>query len=456
MKVLCYVRPWSETYHKDLCAFAFPGAQIEYISDFLGHGTVKLAERFYAHYNNQDKVLFYTTGLEPITFEDVYLRCRLLRSLPKQEATKLCHAMWLAIGDIFDDVRPDFVLSITVDSYVIDLIRIQCTKKSIPFIGLVKCFINNYFRVSSRGEFTRLRKPTRQEVASVTTKLLEERYLPAFVNDQGTKERYMIRAWINQAKTLLRFIYFSSKRKIVRDRLCYHYWANQVIAKQWLSGGFHSYTGDRLWREKLKANESKPKVFVPLQFIPEATVDYWCPNVEMIDYAKILMEAVNTFADKGFLILVKEHPGIVGMRDYRLYKAISQHHNVIIIPPQLRANAIIPMCNCIFVWTGTVGFEAALRGIPVIHTGYPYYVSGDHFYGVKKIPDLPEVIDHVMNAHRFHVSNDEQLAMVEFVLSGCLPGNLLYKDWKGKDSEKERYLAKVKQVGESIQLQFLT
>ncbi|GAJ18461.1 unnamed protein product, partial [marine sediment metagenome] len=211
----------------------------------------------------------------------------------------------------------------------------------------------------------------------------DEKYLPGFVNGQKSNGRYIVRAWINQAKTLLRFIYFSSKRKIGKDRLCYHYWANQVIATQWLSGGFHSYTGDSLWAEKLKDNESMPKVFIPLQFVPEATVDYWCPNVKMIDYAGILMKAVNAFADKGFLILIKEHPGIVGMRDYRLYRAVSQHDNVIMIPPQIRANSIIPMCKCVFVWTGTVGFEAALRGIPVIHLGFPYYISGDRFYGVN-------------------------------------------------------------------------
>ncbi|GAI89937.1 unnamed protein product, partial [marine sediment metagenome] len=66
------------------------------------------------------------------------------------------------------------------------------------------------------------------------------------------------------------------------------------------------------------------------------------------------------------------------------------------------------------------------------------------------ISDLPGVIDQVMDANKLSVSHDEQIAMVKHVLSGCLPGKLSYKDWKGKDSEKDKYLAEVKQVAESI------
>ncbi|MCK4499886.1 hypothetical protein KAU11_05270, partial [Candidatus Babeliales bacterium] len=88
--------------------------------------------------------------------------------------------------------------------------------------------------------------------------------------------------------------------------------------------------------------------------------------------------------------------------------------------------------------------------------GCPYYVSGDQFYGVHNISDLSGVIDQVMDVCKMAMSHDEQLVMVKLVLSSCLPGKLSYKDWKGKDSEKDRYLAEVKQVAESIQLQFLT
>lgn len=449
MTIICYVRPWFKRYFKDVCNLAFPEERVEYASDFLGQGTVGLAEKFYEHYNNQNLHSSDIDFLDPDVFQDVYLRCRLLRNLTKLQANKLCRAMWSAINDIFDDVKPDIVISITVDSYVTDLMRIQCIKKNIPFIGLVKSFLNGYFRVTSRGEMIKLREPSNQEVSTVMRSLLDNNYRPDFIGVKKNGFRYRMKAWENQLKSILRSIYFSCKRKIGKDKLCYHYWTSQMI-KYKSFGFFHSYSGDNFWEEKIKSKRFMPKVFIPLQFVPEATVDYWCPNKEMIDYSENLIKAVRVFCDKGFLILIKEHPGVIGLRDYSLYKALSHHENVIVIPPQISANGIVKICDCVLVWTGTVGFEAALRGVPVIHLGFPYYIHKTNFFGVESMSKLPEVIDQVMASNITPISEDEQFDMVRHVLSGCLPGSFYYKEREMKKISEKLYIQNVMQVASGI------
>jgi capsule polysaccharide export protein KpsC/LpsZ len=223
-----------------------------------------------------------------------------------------------------------------------------------------------------------------------------------------------------------------------------------VIATQWLSGGSFCCAGESRWKQRLRTNEARPRVFIPLQFVPEATVDYWCRNVEVINYSRILMKAVRVFADKGYVTLVKEHPGIVGMRDNRLCKALLGEDNVIMVPPQIRATYLSTICDCVLVWTGTVGFEAALRGRQVLHFGSPYYVSGNWFWSVDSIRDLPRVLDELTCSRNLAISRDEQLDMVAHVLAGCIPGNLLYRDCKWKKSEKYGYLAEVKEAAQSI------
>lgn len=449
MKVLCYMRPWATQYFFDLCVTAFPDAEISYISDFIGVGTEHLEERFYRHYKKLDRNTFSQGELDQDLFNDVRIRCRLLRSIEPLKARRLYRAMWSALDEIIDNVKPDIVFSKTVDSYVIDLLQIICTRKDIPFIGVVATFVNGYFRQTVRGEFNRVREPSSEEVSNVTSKLVNDKYKPIWLHRPASGFQMTMKSWNNQAKNLSRVPYFAAKRILSRDPLNYHYWSSQIVSAERAYVVPRLYVGDRKWKEKLKDRGKRSKVLIPLQLVPEATIDYWCPE-DMIDYYRLLLEAVRIFSEKDFTVLVKEHPGVVGLRDVRLYKALKNHANVIVLPPQTYANLVIPDCDLVFVFTGSIGFEAAFRGCQVLHVGCPYYVSGKRFWEVEEISKLSETVDQAMTVAGDPITLSEQESMVRHLLSGLMPGNLRRSDLGENDKAKSDYHTDIKNVAESI------
>ena len=442
MRILCYYRPWGKRYYTDLCEYAFPSAEKYYISDFLGEGTEGLQEKFYFYYKKLGSVSL-PIAVPPDALEDIRLRCRLLRNINQKHASQMCQAMWLAIDDILGKIKPDLLFTKSIDSYVLDLLRVYCMQSKIPIISAIGVFINGYFRPTLRGEHIKVREPVFSEVEKVLRFLMEEFYIPAYMNRPGSTIGIVKKSWANQIKDMLRFVHFGGKRWLTADHLNYHYWSSQILAAEHFSGFLRAYIGDRNWQKKLHTNKTRPKVFIPLQFAPELTIDYWCPNVEMINYKEILLKAVEEFSDKGFLVLIKEHPGIVGLRDYGIYRALSRFENAVLIPPQIPGSSVIKHSTCVFVWTGTIGFEAALRGIPVVHVGSPFYVFGERFFEVNHISELPHIIDKVVSMNHSKISYKEQLSLVHHVLSGCFAGNIREKDWKGPESERNAYLREI-------------
>lgn len=448
MNILCYKRPWADRYYTDLAQAAFPDAdRITYIGDFLGLGDGRLQERFYDHYRRQAGRPNW--DMDGVTFEDVRIRCRLLRNIPASRAEALCSAMWAALTDIVDEVRPDVVVSKTVDSYVIDLLSILCRRKGVDFVGLVAPFINNAFRITTRGEHRICRRPDEEEVRACLDNMLRKDYQPDWLDRPDGPSTVARKALVNQLKDRARTPYFYLKRKTSGDPLNYHYWSSQIVPT--LRGAVipRLYMGDSNWRAAVQASGSRPAVFIPLQCVPEGTIDYWCPNVDYIDYKRTLLRIVDTATEQGFRVLIKEHPGVVGLREYSLYRALARHADVIMVPPQVRASELLAYCTTVLVWTGTVGFEAALRGVPVIHLGYPFYVSGRLFYGVESMDRLSDVMEDVRAAMP-GISGEEQADMIRHVLSGVLPGELRETDWNGLPGDRDGYDEQVRRVAAGI------
>src|SRR5690606_8161969 len=98
-----------------------------------------------------------------------------------------------------------------------------------------------------------------------------------------------------------------------------------------------------------------------LQHVPEATVDYWCNDLSVIEYERTLLEVV-THRSSDFHFVIKEHPNVLGMRHPALYDKLNTIEGVTICPTNVNSNTLVAASDAVLVWTGSVGFEAALRG----------------------------------------------------------------------------------------------
>ncbi len=424
MKILCHVGPWSKGFFESVCE------GIESDSDVLissAHKSVDdsgISHRYY-DFLTKNRHNLYTANEKD---EDIIARCRLLRDIPKNQAMLHLNSMREAIAEMFEFYKPDLVLSETIDAYIMDLFYEECKQRNIKFIGLVTCFVNGYFRVSARGEYHNLREPDDSEVERVLNMIEEKSYAPSFVASSKNKPyKSVLKRWV---RNLIKPPYFFIKRFLSGEKYNYHYWATQIISSQWFHILPRLNLGQADWENQLEVTD-KPIIYVPLQMVPEATVDYWCESLDYIDYDTTLLKFIDNFSTD-FHFLIKEHPNVLGFRHPGLYKKLQARNNVTICPTNTRSNEIIDKFDSTLVWTGTVGFESALRGKPVITFCRPFYASGSMFFEIGLNTKAEDIIDFI-DKQSSQLADIEKSNMIKYLLSGLLPGAVKFDGtWSAK------------------------
>lgn len=441
MKILCHVGPWSASFFEAVCFGIDTDSEVILSSAHKSVDSSGVASRYYDFLKKNNNTQYKLSKLD----REMIARCRLLRVLGIEEAALHLNSMRDAIVEMFDKFQPELVLSETIDAYVMDLFYEECKQRNIKFIGLVTCFVNGYFRVSARGEYNNLREPSQDEVELVLNMIEEKSYAPSFI--AGSKKnpyRSVVTRW---ARNCIKPPYFLVKRFLSGEKYNYHYWATQIVSTQWLHVFPRLTLGQTDWVKALKLN-NKPVIYVPLQMVPEATVDYWCESLDYIDYDTTLINFIDKFSND-FHFLVKEHPNVLGFRHPKLYEALSSRVNVTICPTYTASNEIIDKFDSTLVWTGTVGFETAIRGKPVIAFCKPYYASGKMFLEIGMDSSADEIISFI-KITKGELNEQEKMSMVRYLLSGILPGEVRFDGtWLG--TNKKEFEAAIN-LGRQLQL----
>lgn len=430
--VLCYVRPWN------VSQFKFIAQQIASESVVVGcseHPQVDesgIARDYKCNIKESVKKKdLNVKGLDEKKLNDVILRCRLLRKLSDHEARRHIWSMGSAIEKSLDRYSPSFVLSLTIDSYVMDLLRLLSEARNIRFIGFIGTFVNGYYRISARGE-SNLNSAADLSLVPVLRKaLLKEDYTPVFnAKSISNPRRSVYRRW---AANIARVPYFWCKRIISGDYYNCHYWTSQLIAAEQLHFLPPGDPGDDSWLKRVRGTQL-PTLYIPLQMFPECTVDYWCQDIEVIDYYKILDALIERLSDS-FSIVVKEHPSVMGSRPSGFYSALSKDSRVIVVPTYVPSNEVLKAIDGVIVWTGSVGFESMLRGKPVFGLARPFYVSGARFLQINGIPDVEAMSAHIKYCKENPVTLAEQDAMLEFLAKQIFVGDFINDGTWSKDND---------------------
>ena len=441
MKILCHAGPWCVKQYQTIAKGVDAEAEVTITSGFKSVDESSLSADYYE--NLRTKASGTISSEEEIEFEDIIKRCRLLRSLPRSVAILHVSSMKKAVSDLFDAVKPDLVISETIDQFLMDVIYFESLKRGVPFVGLVISFVNGYYRISARGEYNHLRNVSDNEVQSVIQKLEKSSYKPKFVTQSGSNFKVtVIGRWL---KNTLRVPYFFMKRILTGEKYNYHYWASQLTALN--NFNFHPKIrfGSKSWKQVVDSSR-KPLVYIPLQYTPEATIDYWCEDLDVIDYEDRVIDYVEKLT-LDFQVLIKEHPNVIGIRNSSLYRKLSKIEGVVICPVYEDSNYIVDLCDAALVWTGSVGFEAALRGKPVITVCNPYYAIGDQFLRLYNNTSSEEILSFIKDRSK-GISHEEKSALVSHVLSGLLPGKYINNaSW---DSGNESDIQDAKQIGTHI------
>jgi hypothetical protein len=432
-KILCHVGPWSLDQYSFVASLLDPSSVIIILS---GHPKCDESTLFKYYLELIEKENSKCERDPPSADElDVVLRCRLLRALDRPKALKHLRAMRRAIQEVLDLEAPDLVLTETIDSYIMDLLHIESMKRKIRFIGLVPTFINGYFRITARGEYVPSRHVSNDETKRVLKQLLELNYQPNFLKNNNSRLWiYAIGRWMRNA---VKIPYFLIKRIDRRERLNYHNWATLIVSMQWFHWLPTLSVGNNNWRALASQNRKKT-IYIPLQMIPEATVDYWCENIDAVNYDEYLIKLIQHL-NTDFTLLIKEHPNVLGYRNPALYRQLREIDSVVFAPTNTNSQELIDVSDAVLVWTGSVGFEAAIRGKAVLTTCDPYYVSGDYFKQISLNTPVQEITKYVDS---FNINQPKQrsLDLIEHVLSGLLPGRYIIDgSWSAQNAKHVEY-----------------
>lgn len=113
-----------------------------------------------------------------------------------------------------------------------------------------------------------------------------------------------------------------------------------------------------------------PYVLFPLQVEPESSLMAEAPmaanQLAVVDLLARTMPA-------GWRLVIKEHPAALNMRPHGFHRKLCAYPNANLAAALCDVDALADGARCVAVINGTVGVQAAVRGIPVI-TFHPNYI----------------------------------------------------------------------------------
>lgn len=414
MKILCHVGPNCKDLFKYISKGFSENAEVVFLSGYYQIDETNFSASYHRLVNS-------VTADFEIQNEDIDIieRCRLLRSLDKKTALRHILATRICINQVLDSFKPEYIFSESIDQFLTDILCSEAKKRDIPFIGLIRTFVNGYIRISSKGEHTIIRDPDKTEVDEVLETLLSNNYIPSNLKSIKTnlKRRYL-NIWV---KNLFKVPFFEICRLLKFQKYNYHFWATIVVTKKYY---FHLFPklsiGSDDWQNSL-IEKNKKIIFIPLQHVPEATVDYWCDDTYQIRYEEVLFKLISKLGDD-YTILIKEHPGVLGFRKPKFYSKLAVQKNVVLCPTYVSAQDCINKSDAILVWTGSIGFESLLRGKPVLTLSIPYYTNGVGIMKINLDTDINNITQFISNTAKTIVQRDCQENVTKYLLSGLFKG----------------------------------
>lgn len=141
-----------------------------------------------------------------------------------------------------------------------------------------------------------------------------------------------------------------------------------------------------------------PYVYLALHYQPERTT---CPAGGVFSDQRLVISLLSKSLPKGWVLYVKEHPsqfltanGRYGYlsRSSTFYMDIAAHENVRLIRQEVPQFELIDCSKAVATITGTSGWEALVRGKPVLVFGDGWYQACDGAYRVRTHDDCKNAL----------------------------------------------------------------
>tara|TARA_A100001037_G_scaffold266344_1_gene258417 strand:- start:20049 stop:21611 length:1563 start_codon:yes stop_codon:yes gene_type:complete len=331
-----------------------------------------------------------------------------------EDLLKILQRSLKKVGQLFDDVQPDFVSSficVTLSEY---LAYLYAKSKGIPYLNIRTVRINNNMVYADHVSepSTRIQKVYQTNQLHDFPSSITEQAMEVYQNIKhrtGTYEGITIQR--KQGPTDILIKLFKKMYRIhrlpsvIRTELKIKYGSLRDIHDPGvIKPAFYEYVVKPILKlyiqAKLKRIYVKPNnlthenyCFFPLHLEPERVLlisaRYFMNQIEVI---RNIAQSLPT----GMTLLVKEHPKGFGRHPFSFYKKILNIPNVQLASPYTASELIIQHSKLVSTIAGTVGWEAILREKPVVIFGPTVYEFLPDTM-VYKIQDLTNTSNHIKN-----------------------------------------------------------
>lgn len=442
-RVLVLTRPFLDNGLRTIAKAGLSAHEVTFASDWRGVGDVWIMEPFYRTYQSNVPTCELPCGLDDFEIADIIDRCRLLRSLPTADATRMVVSMWHAAQDLLDARDPDLIISSFVDCYVYDVIARAQAKRSKAYVAIGTSMLSGYGEVNYRFDALPLREPSDDEVATVVAKIRGKQARPPYMLEAYYRRDYTYRFVRFYLRHKARQLVYPVKKLVDRDPLNFHLntpTTGACLHEHWLRTD-QFFAGN--WAGRVRET-NLPKVFVPLQFYPESRYDYSRLHRRLADIPALIQQICSILGDR-CLLLVKEHPAVSSSRAPEYYQTLLRNPNVVLIHPNVDAFDVLGVSDVVVTPGSTIGFEATVLGKRVISIGRsPYHVDGalESVTTPRELQDLPRRIE-----QQTMLSDDAPQAVTRRLLSQLLPGGCPIIRFRESDASAS---AQLRQFGVSF------
>lgn len=417
------------------------------LSDLRGDGDMSVVSDFYRFMRSGGAPAIALEQLGDAGCEDVILRCRTLRSLPRSLALKMIGGMWQALSKAVLTVRPNLILSFTIDRYVMDLLERIARRHGIVFLEMTASILSNRVMFLRRGELVQLREPEDYEVDEGVRELMAPDFAPTYVkgNDRFTQWHYWRIFWYYE----LRSAAFNFIRWVRMDPLNLHYLDAQKSLEHKVR--FRDYTVlkrlDVNWESSLKLTPKDRRVFLGLQLFPEASLDYWLKDPSLLAYNAVIVELCELLSAARYHMFVKDHPLQFGFRQRKLIEQLFRMRCVTLVPYEISAAHLLSRCSVSVTLTGTTGFQAAMAGLTSVVCA-PYYSTPSHFVHFGSYADIQTLPERIARFTPPEPLDATRRTLARRLLSSNVVGD--YFSFRGFNPKHTEHRARVEPLLKSL------
>lgn len=395
-------------------------------TDRRGIGDRWITDDFYAAYRALGRRADRSAALlSDAELDDVIARCRVLRWLPRAQAERMALAMAIAAERLLDAVAPDVFLCRPIDSYVSDVVARRARARDVPCFEATASPLSRMTMLMHRGRLMRVEEaPDPAELERRVHELADPLFTPSYV--QGLTAYTRARFLRTYGYFRLRSAAFLTWRHLVRDPLRCHLLDSLPTLghKATLADIRVTRMTDPDWQARIADVPRDRLVFLGLQLIPEAAIDYWIEDLRLVRHEDMLVELARRLTDAGYWLVIKDHPLQFGFRQVALLDSLRALPNTVIVPYDVSGNDLLARCNASVTATGTLGLQAAMVGNASV-VGEAYYATPEDFLITRTWEDLANIPARIAHARPLELLRARQEHIIDNLLRGSFEANFI-------------------------------